>query len=174
MRNSLKNVAKLIDAANETIPIEEQFLNDLQVSIEKSAEQNASKPSQTYKPSGMNCNRSMVYQVLGYEPAKGKASYQLEGICESGTDRHIRIQQAIENMKNVLNIDVEYIDVAEFVKQRNLTDLEIREKSGMETKLYHKKLNMSFMTDGIIRYKGKYFIFEFKKETSDKFYKEKE
>ena len=49
MRNSLKNVAKLIDAANETIPIEEQFLNDLQVSIEKSAEQNASKPSQTYK-----------------------------------------------------------------------------------------------------------------------------
>jgi hypothetical protein len=42
-------------------------------------------------------------------------------------------------MKNVLNIDVEYIDVAEFVKQRNLTDLEIREKSGMETKLYHKK-----------------------------------
>ena len=32
---------------------------------------------------------------------KGKASYQLEGICESGTNRHIRIQQAIENMKNV-------------------------------------------------------------------------
>ena len=104
---------------------------------------------------------------------KGKASYQLEGICESGTDGHIRIQQAIENMKNVLNIDVEYIDVAEFVKQRNLTDLEIREKSGMETKLYHKKLNMSFMTDGIIRYKGKYFIFEFKTETSDKFYQRK-
>ena len=76
-------------------------------------------------------------------------------------------------MKNVLNIDVEYIDVAEFVKQRNLTDLEIREKSGMETKLYHKKLNMSFMTDGIIRYKGKYFIFEFKTETSDKFYQRK-
>ena len=73
MRNSLKNIAKLIDAANETIPIEEQFLNDLQVSIEKSAEQNASKPSQTYKPSGMNCNRSMVYQVLGYEPAKRKS-----------------------------------------------------------------------------------------------------
>ena len=72
-RNSLKNSAKLIDAANETIPIEEQFLNDLQVSIEKSAEQNASKPSQTYKPSGMNCNRSMVYQVLGYEPAKRKS-----------------------------------------------------------------------------------------------------
>ena len=104
---------------------------------------------------------------------KGKASYQLEGIYESGTDRHIRIQQAIENMKNVLNIDVEYIDVAEFVKQRNLTNLEIREKSGMETKLYHKKLNMSFMTDGIIRYKGKYFIFEFKTETSDKFYQRK-
>lgn len=106
---------------------------------------------------------------------KGKASYQLEGICESGTDRHIRIQQAIENMKNVLNIDVEYIDVAEFVKQRNLTDLEIREKSGMETKLYHKKLNMSFMTDGIIRYiKVNILYLNLKQKHQISFIKEKE
>ena len=173
-RNSLKNVARLIDTANNKTSIEEQFLQDLITSIEKTVEQHAGKPSQTYKPSGMNCNRAMVYQVLGYEPAKGKASYQLEGICESGTDRHIRIQQAIENMKNILNIDVEYIDVAEFVKNRNLEDLEIKEKSGMETKLYHKKLNMSFMTDGIIKYKNKYYIFEFKTETADKFYQRKE
>ena len=173
-RNSLKNVARLIDIANNELPIEKQFLNDLITSIEKSVEQNSRKPSQTYKPSGMNCVRSMTYQVLGIEPDKSKASYQLEGICESGTDRHIRIQQAIDNIHNVLGIDCEYIDVAEFVKQRNLTDLEIKDKSIMETKLYHKKLNMSFMTDGIIRYKGKYFIFEFKTEMSRKFYDRKD
>lgn len=172
MRNSLKNVAKLISIANNEINIENQFLQDLTTSIEKTVEKNAGKPSQTYKPSGMNCERAMVYQVLGIDPDKAKASYQLEGICESGTDRHIRIQQAIENMKNN-NIDCEYINVAEFVKQRNLEDLEIKGQSGMETKLYHKKLNMSFMADGIIRYKGKYFIFEFKTESSRKFFDRK-
>ena len=170
-RSAMKNVFKLIDIANNELPIEQQFLNDLKTSIEKYAEQNSVKPSQTYKPRSMNCVRQMTYQVLGIEPDNGKASFQLQGICESGTDRHIRIQEAIENMKNILNIDCEYIDVAEFVKQRNLQDLEIKGKSGMECKLYHTKLNMSFMCDGIIKYKSKYFIFEFKTETSNKFFK---
>ena len=170
-RNSLKNVMRLIDVANNELSIEQQFLNDLINSIEKSAEAESVKPSQTYKPSSMNCVRAMTYQVLGVEPDVASASYQFVGICESGTDRHIRIQKAIEDMKKVIGVDCEYINVADFVKQRNLTDLEIKGKSGMETKLYHKKLNMSFMTDGIIRYKGKYFIFEFKTETSNKFYR---
>lgn len=169
-RNSLKNVCKLIDIANEELPIEQAFLQDLKRSIEKQAEQNSYKPSQTYKPSLMNCERQMIYQILGVELDIGKASYQLEGICESGTDRHIRIQQAIEKMKEVLNIDCEYIDVTKFVQRRNLIDLEIKDKSEMETKLYHKRLNMSFMCDGIIKYKSKYFIFEFKTESSNKFY----
>lgn len=170
-RSSLKNVMRLIDVANNELSIEQQFLNDLTNSIEKYAEQNSTKPSQTYKPSSMNCTRMMSYQVLGVEPDKGKASYQLQGICESGTDRHIRIQKAIENMNNILGVECEYINVADFVKHRNLEDLEIREQLGMETKLYHKKLNMSFMTDGIIKYKSKYFIFEFKTETSNKFFR---
>lgn len=170
-RSSLKNVMRLIDVANNELPIEQQFLNDLTVSIEKNAELSEGKPSQTYKPSSMNCPRQMAYQVLGVEPGKAKTSYQLEGICESGTDRHVRIQQAIEKIKDILNVDCLYIDVADFVKQRELNDLEIVSKSGMETKLYNKKLNMSFMCDGIIRYKSKYFIFEFKTETADKFYR---
>lgn len=173
-RSSLKSVMRLIDVANNELPIEQEFLTDLCNSIEKYAEQNSKKPSQTYKPSGMNCVRSMTYQVLGIDPDISHAGYQLEGICESGTDRHIRIQQAIENMNEILDIDCEYINVPDFVKQRNLTDLEIKGQSGMETKLYHKKLNMSFMTDGIIRYKTKYFIFEFKTEMSRKFYDRKD
>lgn len=170
-RSSLKNVMRLIDVANNELPIEQQFLNDLTNSIEKGVEMNSGKPSQTYKPSSMNCNRAMVYQVLGVEPDAASASYQFAGICESGTDRHIRIQQAIENMQKYLNADCEYINVADYIKQRNLADLEILGQSGMETKLHHKKLNMNFMCDGIIRYKSKYFIFEFKTEMSNKFYK---
>ena len=169
-RSALKNVMRLIEVANNELPIEKQFLQELIASIEKNANNDSKIPSQTYKPSSMNCTRQMVYQVLGVKPEDKGTSYQLEGICESGTDRHIRIQQDIERMKETINCDCEYINVADFVKQINLQDLEIVGQSGMETKLYNKKFNMSFMCDGIIRYKTKYFIFEFKTETSDKFY----
>lgn len=168
-REVLKNVMRLIDIANNEMSIEKEFLTDLEISIEKQANENSRKPSQTYKPSSMNCARSMVYQVEGVEPDVAKTSYQSIGIAESGTDRHIRIQKAIENMQDCI-----FVDVAEFVNNRNLKDIEIKGQSGMECKLYHKTLNMSFMCDGIIRYKNKYFIFEFKTETADKFYNRKD
>ena len=171
-RNSLKSVCKLIDVANNQVSIEEQFLQDLKTSIEKSNNE-PYKPSQTIKPSSFNCIRNAYYQLIGAEPEISQATYNLAGICESGTDRHIRMQQNIEKMHEVLGIDCEYINVADFVRQRNLTDLEIKGQSGMETKLYNKKYNMSFMCDGIVRYKGKYFIFEFKTESSNKFYQRK-
>ena len=171
-RNALKNVAKLIDIANNELNIEEEFLQDLKTSIEK-ANNEPYKPSQTIKPSSFNCIRNAYYQLIGAEPEQSQNTYNLASICESGTDRHIRMQQNIERMKEVLGVDCEYINVADFVKQRNLTDLEIKGQSGMETKLYNKKYNMSFMCDGIIKYKGKYFIFEFKTESSNKFYKRK-
>ena len=168
-RSSLKSVMRLIDVANNQVSVEQEFLNDLETSIERANMANARKPSQTYKPSSMNCTRAMVYQVLGVDIDVAASTYQSIGIAESGTDRHVRIQKAIESME-----DCEFVDVAEFVRQRGLQDIEIKGQTGMECKLYHKKLNMSFMCDGIIKYKGKYFIFEFKTETADKFYNRKD
>ena len=168
-RGSLKNVARLLKNINEEIPVEQQFIYDLTKSIEMTADKESRKPSQTYKPSGMNCMRASYYQVKGEEPDESDSSYSMIGIGESGTDRHIRIQTAIEEMKQN-GFDCEYIDVETFIKQRNLTDIEVREKSGMETKCYNKALNMSFLTDGIIKYKNKYYIFEFKTETSNKWF----
>lgn len=168
-RNSLKNVAKLIASAKEEIPVEQQFLNDLKRSIEIDADSGYSLPSKTYKPSGMNCIRASYYQVSGIEPDKSSSNYTLVGICNSGTDIHVRIQTAVERMKEN-GMDCEYIDVQQFVNSRRLTDtLQIVSKNGMETKLYHKKLNMSFMCDGIIRYKNHYYILELKTENSYKF-----
>lgn len=166
-RNSLRNVCRLIDSANTNTSPENDFLEDLKRSIEITENKNAGKPSQTYKPSSMKCVRNMYYQVTGSEPDVSDAKYTMVGICNSGSDIHIRIQQAIEGMKEN-GIDCEYIDVADFVKSRNLDYLEIKDKKGMETKLYHKLLNMSFMTDGIIRYKNHYYILEIKTENSYK------
>jgi CRISPR/Cas system-associated exonuclease Cas4 (RecB family) len=172
-RSSLKNVMRLIDVANSSLSTEESFLNDLKRSIEMTADTGAKLPSKTYKPSGMNCIRASYYQIMGIQPDEARSSYSLVGICNSGTDIHVRVQTAVEQMKDN-DMDCEYIDVAEFVNSRQLDDLTIVSKNGMETKLYHKKFNMSFMCDGIIRYKGHYYILELKTESSFKFMNRKD
>jgi len=166
-RKSLKNVAKLIARANTEVPVEQQFLDDLKRSIELDDMKNARKPSQTYKPSGMNCIRSMYYQVIGVD-VEPDSNYVMVGICEAGTDRHERIQNAISKMKEN-GFDCEYIDVGEYVRSRGLDlYLDVVDKCGNETKLYDRVRNISFLCDGIIKYKGKYYIVEFKTESSFK------
>ena len=168
-RNSLKSVMRLIDVAKEEVPVEKAFLSDLERSIVMTEEKNDRIPSKTYKQSGMNCMRANFYQLMGKEPEKDNITYTGIGICNSGSDIHERIQVAVSTM--LLNgIDCHYIDVAEFVKQRNLDYLDIVAHQGMETKLYHKDLNISFLCDGIIKYKSKYYILELKTESSNKFW----
>ena len=166
-RNSLKNVAKLIARANTVVPIEQQFLDDLKRSIELTDMKTSRKPSPSYSPSGMGCIRSMFYKRSGVDVPEGTAGYSMIGICESGTDRHERIQNAISRMKEN-GFDCEYIDVGEYVKSRGLDYLEIVDRCGNETKLYDKNRHISFLCDGIIKYQGKYYIVEFKTEASFK------
>ena len=176
-RNSLKNVCRLIDVTKANIEPEQSFLNDLKRSIEMTEEKNQKIPSCTYKPSSMQCVRNMWYQVTGKEPDPANASYVLTGICNAGTDIHERVQQAVIDMKSN-NMDCEYINVADFVRSRNLDYLEIKKEPNLaegeyETKLYHKDLNISFLCDGIIRYKDHYYILELKTETSRKWWDRK-
>lgn len=164
---ALINVLNLVN--QEELPVERQFLNDLRASIEIQDQKNSRKPSKTYKPSSLHCIRNMFYQVIGAEAQGERSSSELVGICESGSDRHERLQRAVTAMRDN-NIDCEYCDVAEYVKSHSLDYLDIVSKQGMETKLYHKEYNMSFLCDGIIRYKGKYYILEIKTETNNKFW----
>lgn len=168
-RSSLKNVARLIDISNKNIPAEESFLADLKRSIEITANSDNGLPSKTLKPSGMNCMRGSYYQVMGIKPDDGESTFNMIGICNAGTDIHVRVQTAVIQMKKN-GMDCEWVDVEEFVKSRGLDYLEIRSKTGTETKLYDTRYNISFMCDGIVRYKGKYYILEFKTETSNKWY----
>lgn len=173
-RNSLKNVMRLIDEAKQTLPPEKEFLSDLKRSIELMDEKNRKKGSQSYKPSSMNCIRQMYYIVTGKDGDEELSNYCNIGICNAGTDIHQRIQQSVLDMQKN-GIDCEYVNVADYVESRNLDYLEIVKrpnfkKKDYETKLFHKTLNMSFLCDGIIRYKGKYYIFEIKSEGSNKFF----
>jgi hypothetical protein len=166
-RRRLKNISRLIDIAKDELPIEEAFLDSLKKSIETEEAANKKKPSLSYKPSGMKCLRSMYYERTGVDPDKRITPYTLVGICNSGTDTHLRIQTAVDHMKNY-GFDCEYVDVEKFVKSRKIKDLEIVEKSGMETKLFSPKYNIRFLCDGIIKWEGHYYILELKTETSFK------
>lgn len=170
---ALLNVLSMVDAAVEELPVEQQFLNDLKASIELSDSKGARKPSKSYKPSSLHCIRNMYFQITGAECESDRATSELVGICESGTDRHDRIQKACMAMKDN-GIDCEYVNVGEFVKSRGLNDLEVVSQNGNETKLFNTKLNISFLCDGVIRYKGKYYILEIKTETSNKFWDRKD
>jgi len=171
-RASLKNICRLIQEVTVQQPVEQSFLADLKRSIELTDKANARMPSQTYKPSSMHCVRNMYYQRTGTAQDDGETSYVLIGICNSGSDIHQRIQQSVLDMKSN-GIDCEYINVGEFVTSRNLMALDIVkmpdfENKDYETKLFHKNLNMSFLCDGIIRYKDKYYILELKTEGVNK------
>lgn len=165
------NVLNMVKTGKEEIPVEKQFLNDLKASIEIQDAKSAYKPSRSYKPSSMNCIRNMYFQIIGEDGNSDRMSSELVGICEAGSDRHERIQDSVLKMKGS-GIDCEYLDVAEYVSSNNLTDkLDIISKQGYETKLFHKELNIRFLCDGIIKYKGEYFILEIKTETNNKHWK---
>ena len=171
-RQSLKNVSRLIDLANSnTTGVAEKFLEDYKRSIELTEEKHTGIPSQTFKPSSLNCKRGCYYQIMQTKPDEGHASFNMVGICNSGSDIHVRIQTAVmEMIKN--GIDCEWIDVESYIKEHNLEYLIVREKKVTETKLYDTRYGtyVSFMCDGIIKYKGKYYILEIKTESSNKWY----
>ena len=172
-RQSLKNVSRLIDLANsDKTGINESFLEDFKRSIEMTDEKHNSRlPSPTFKPSSLNCMRGCYYQITQATPDGGHASFNMIGITSSGTDIHVRVQTAIMQMIDN-GIDCEWIDVGEYIEERGLDYLIVREKKGTETKLYDTRYGtyISFMCDGIIKYKGKYYILEIKTESSNKWY----
>ena len=174
-RNSLKNVLKLIDESKKSLPKEQSFLSDLKYSIEISAQKHKRPGSKAYKPSSMNCIRQMYYIVTGTKADEESTdNYMGIGICNSGSDIHERIQRAVYEMKEN-GLDCEYVNVGEYIKSRGIDYLEVVEDSDFEhgkfeTKLYHKGLNISFLCDGIIKYKGVYYILELKTESASKFF----
>lgn len=174
MARNLKNLVRLIDKVNSKLPPEQSFLQDLKRSIELTDRKNKKEGSRSYKPSSMKCIRQMYYIVTGAKADDTGNSYCGIGILNSGTDIHQRIQQAVLDMKDN-GMDCEYVNVADFVRSRNLNYLTIVKepdfaKGEYETKLFHNDLRMSFLCDGIIRYYNQYYILELKTENSNKFW----
>lgn len=154
-----------------------EFLTDLTYSIEKLDKLNEHESSQSVSPSSMKCIRSMVFKLMGKPKDKAKKPYTLINICESGSQRHEALQRTIYQMKDV-GIDCEYVNVEDYIKENNIR-LIVQKSSDFatgryETHLYSLPYRASFLCDGVIKYKGKYFILEIKTESSGKFMKQKD
>lgn len=160
-------LSKMIQASKKN-SIAEEFKNDLEYCIEQENKRDYI-PSKSFKPSGISgCKRSLYYELSGIQPDEEPPNVNLTGICESGTDRHEAIQDYVMKMKRH-NIDCEWINVAEYVTNMKLRYTEVVSQNGNETKLYNSAYNLRFLCDGLIRYKGDYYILEIKTESSHKF-----
>lgn len=164
---SLKNIHRLLHDLKNEAPPNRTFLADFNMVLEKIDEEYSREPSKSYKPSSLHCIRNMYFQMIGEPIEKERADACLIGICQSGSARHEHIQSVITRMKD-FGIDCEYVDVETYIKEKNLDYLEVISKEGFETKVHHKILNLRFMTDGILRYRNKFYILEIKTEHSRK------
>lgn len=174
----MRNLHRLISGARTETPVADIFLHDLEKIIAESEHDSRQKKviSTHYKPSALNCLRQMFYYKRGEEVDKTQTrDAAMIGILQSGTDRHARLQDAMLKMKKLTGGRWEYIDVAEYLKEKKIKDVVVKGKNGIETKCYNSTYDLSFQCDGILKYtdaKGnvKYFILEIKTENSRKFY----
>lgn len=163
----LNKIAKMV-RAEKSNEIAQQFVNDLIYTIEKENESDYI-PTRSYKPSGIaGCKRGLYYQMIGAQPDEQSSGLNLIGICESGTDRHETIQDYIQQMAKYTN-NCKWINVAKYLHSQGITDPQVVSQEGNETKLFSKKYNMRFMCDGLVNYKGEYYIIEIKTESTHKY-----
>lgn len=134
--------------------------------------------STNISPSKMYCPVYEVFKLQGIPMAPEERSFESRGYAEAGNSRHQAIQKFL-----IDHPDVEWIDPAVYVKENNLpfdvrpsravlnlldkhptmTEAEAKDLLGeYEVNLVHKSQPLSFKLDGLIRYRGEYYILEIK------------
>lgn len=174
MSTTRRKLGKLVTASVKQQPLNKVFLTDVMSAIEVLDRRGRRMPSKTYKPSSMVCMRQMYYMVTGEKPDDTITDYCSIGMADTGTRRHVAIQEAVDAMAG-LGYKWRYLDVEQYLAEKwsqgKCLDVQVRGKRGVETALFHKTLNISFMCDGIVRYipTGEDFLFEFKNQISFKY-----
>ena len=129
-------------------------------------------------PSKLGCEVYEAFKLQGVPMMGELESFESTGYKESGNSRHQAIQRFL-----ISHPDVEWIDPGKYVEENNLpfnvkpsfavrklidrhpeiTDDEAKDILGeYEVNLVHKTQPLSFKLDGLIRYRGEYYIVEIK------------
>ena len=152
--------------------VAQDFLFWLESTIEKIARPSKNIKSTYYKPSALNCLRMMYFYRVSTEIDEVKRPASSIGVLHSGEDRHLRIQSAITKIKEN-GFDCEWVDVETYIKEKNLTHLEVISKKEFETTVHNKELDLLFLCDGLVKIDNKYYIIEIKTENSNSFFSRK-
>lgn len=158
---------KLFKSSTEDISF--NFLKWLESTIVNDSKSNKKVKSTYYKPSSLNCMRMMYFYRTSTEIDEVERPASSIGILHSGEDRHLRIQNAITKIKSN-EFDCEWVDVETYIKEHNLTNLEVISKKEYETTVHNKELDLLFLCDGIVKINGIYYIVEIKTENANSFY----
>ena len=167
----LKSLLKVAQGKNaESVSFEDKFIKAYEEAVKaKELEDRQVAPSDYIRPSSMyGCERMIFFQrVLGSGNGE-QSEVQLIEICQSGTDRHLDIQQIVERMEGV-----ECLDLEEVVKEANQkgikTDFVGWNEDHTEARCKNDELSIYFQPDGVIRFMGKEVILEIKTESTYQF-----
>lgn len=134
--------------------------------------------SKNISPSKLYCPAYEAFKLTGVPMAGQEESFETRGYAEAGNSRHQTIQKFLKD-----NPEVEWVDPGKYIEENNLpfvvhikSDLrnfmerfpevsveEAREITGdYEVNLIHKTQPLSFQLDGLIKYRGEYYIVEIK------------
>lgn len=133
-------------------------------------------------PSGLDCQVAVWYKLHSTPMIPEERTFESDGYASSGSDRHKAIQNFLASQK-----EVEWVCIEDFVKEHNLPFeveyepevLDISKKYNLspdivcdiigsrERLLKHKNDLINFKLDGIIKFRGEYYIIEIK-TVSDK------
>lgn len=133
--------------------------------------------SRNLTPSHLHCPARMGFKLRGAPMMAEDRGFEARGYAEGGNSRHSAIQKFLHD-----HPDVEWINPGDFVKENGLPFdvhesrevLELVNKWNIpykeaclilgeyEVNLVHKSQPLSFKLDGLIKWKGEYYIVEIK------------
>lgn len=163
---SLIKVAQGKNAA--AVSVEDAFLKRYEEAVRRQEERERQPvPTDYYRPSSMyGCERMLFFmRVYGGAGKRDEMEVNLIEICNSGTDRHLRIQHLVEDMEGVTCLDLE--DVVKEARQKGInTEFVGWNEDHTEGRCKNEDLSIWFQPDGVINFMGKDMILEIKTEST--------
>lgn len=163
---SLIAVAQGKNASN--VSFEDKFIKEYENAVKRQEERERQPvPTDYYRPSSMyGCERMLFFmRVHGGAGDVEDMDVKLVEICNSGTDRHLRIQHLVEDMEGVETLDLE--EVVKEANQRGIhTEFMGWNSDHTEARCKNEEMSIFFQPDGVIRFMGKDVILEVKTEST--------
>lgn len=162
---SLIKVAEGKNAANVTF--EDKFIKEYEAAVHRQDErERQGYPSDYFRPSSMyGCERMLFFQRVHSGSEGDSKDTNLIEICNSGTDRHLRIQHLVEDMEGVKCLDLE--EVVKEAQQKGIkTEFVGWNEDHTEARCKNDELHIFFQPDGVINFQGKDVILEIKTEST--------